>query len=315
VGAVSSPISDLATGPENLNAALGTTEATAPAEATSAETALGGSPMSEVAASANAPAIGQLGAEGGLSTDAQVALAQAGGASAAAAPSAVDSAISGLGSVGSKVGSIASNPLAQLAIPGALLGYNLLKGPAPIPPQANQAIGNAQANLQQLQGEATKNLPLYQQTAATDLNLANSFQISPAQAASIDVWKQNQYNALRQQIANQNPGSPNVETSSEWVQGKNQIDQQALAQQTQMVNQLISTAFQAATAANAAVSTSANVSAQFDSLLMQAAQLQVQQDTNFQNAVGSALQAFGLIAGLGASKLAANSNVPAAAAA
>jgi len=149
-----------------------------------------------------------------------------------------------------------------------------------------------------LQGKAQQNVDLYNTTAATDLNLANNFQISPAQAASIDQWKQGQMNQLYQQIANQ--GNTNPTSSSEFLQGKNQIDQQALAMQVQMVNQLISTAFQASTAANAGVSTATNVTSSIDNLLMQTAQLQVQQDTSFNQAVGSAMQAFGLVAGLNA---------------
>jgi hypothetical protein len=65
---------------------------------------------------------------------------------------------------------------------------------------------------------------------------------------------------------------------------------------------LISTAFQASTAANAATSTAANVTAQYDNIFMEAAQLQVQQDQAFQQALGSALQSFGLIAGLNANR-------------
>jgi hypothetical protein len=294
---VVSPSTELATGPENLNAALGTTPTTPPTEATTAQVATSGSPMSEVAASANSPFVGQLNAEGGLAPDVSSALATAPATPAAPAAPAAESP-----SLLSKAAGIASNPLVQLGVPAAMLGYNLIKGSAPIPPQAQEAVNNAKAQLAPLQNAATQNVPLFNKTAADDLNLANSFQISPAQAAAIATWKQDQLNALRQQIANQNPGSPNIESSSEWIQGKNQIDQQALAMQVQMVNQLISTAFQASSAANAAVSTSANVSAQFDSTLMQAAQLQVQQDTNFQNAVGASLQAFGLIAGLNANR-------------
>jgi hypothetical protein len=185
---------------------------------------------------------------------------------------------------------------AELGLPLRLLGYDLIKGPAPLPSNATAAVNNAQANAAPLEASATKNVPLFNQTAATDLNLANNFQISPAQAASIETWKQNQYNQLYQQIANQ--GNTDPHSSSEWIQGKNQIDQQALTQQTQMVQQLITTAFQAATAANAGVSTAGNITSQVDSTLMQAAQIQVQQDAAFQQSVSAALQSFGLIAAL-----------------
>jgi len=283
---VSSPTQAIAAGDANIAAQLGDLtgtgaggEATAPFD-TGSTAAL---------ASGNSAAANVANTAAGVSPN--VASTLANGASPASS-----------GVLGN-ITSTLSNPLVQLGVPAAFLGYNLLKGPAPIPPQAQQAVTNAQNQLGPLQGLASQNVPLFNQTAANDLNLANNFQISPQQAAALQTWKQDQYNQLIQQIANQQPGVDYRQTS-EWVQGKNQIDQQALGQQVQMINQLISTAFQSASAANAGVSTSANVTAQFDATLMQAAQLQVQQDQNFQNAVGSALQAFGLIAGLNAGKFA-----------
>jgi hypothetical protein len=253
---------------------------------------------SEIAASAEVPGL-QAGVEGGPSSQAIVDAAQAGGASAAAQPGLLSNLSSGLGTVGK----IASNPFAQLAVPAGFLAYNALKGPAPIPPQAQQALANAQNNLLPLEQQAQQNVPLFNKTVAEDLNLANNFQVSPAQAAQLEIYRQNQYNQLKQQIANLNPGGQ-IENSSQWIQGKAQIDQQVLAQQTQMINQLIQTAFSAASASNAATSTSANVAASYDNLFMQAAQLQVQQDQAFQQALASALQSFGLIAGLNAGNFA-----------
>jgi len=185
---------------------------------------------------------------------------------------------------------------AELALPVGFLGYNLLKGPPPLPSQATAAVENAKASIGPLQGQATQNVPLFNQTAAQDLSLANNFQISPAQAASIQIFVQNAQNQLRQQIANQ--GNQNVEATSEWAQGNQQIQQQALSMQVQMVNQLISTAFQAASAANAGVSTAVNATSSLDSTLMQAAQIQVQQDTAFQQSITGALQSFGMLAAL-----------------
>ena len=237
-----------------------------------------------------------LGGATDVGSTAPSAAASIGGASSSgAAPTSIWDALSG---AGGGLGKLASNPLLQLAVPGGMLAYDLMKGPAPIPSAATAATQNAISQLGPLQGKAQQNVDLYNTTAATDLNLANNFQISPAQAASIDQWKQGQMNQLYQQIANQ--GNTNPTSSSEFLQGKNQIDQQALAMQVQMVNQLISTAFQASTAANAGVSTATNVTSSIDNLLMQTAQLQVQQDTSFNQAVGSAMQAFGLVAGLNA---------------
>lgn len=221
------------------------------------------------------------------------------GDTASALANAPASGTSALSSIESGASSFLNNPLTkvgELALPLGFLGYNLLKGPAALPSDAQQAVENAQTQLAPLQGQANQNVPLFNQTAAQDLNLANNFQISPAQAASIDQYKQDQYNQLLQQIANN--GNANPQSSSQWVQGKQQIDQQALAMQVQMVNQLISTAFQSASAANAGVSTATNVTSALDSTLMQAAQLQVQQDAAFQSAIGSALQSFGMLAAL-----------------
>jgi len=251
----------------------------------------GGGLGSEVAASSQVPG---LAAEGQFapSVDAQAASAAAAGANAAAPPSAWDT----LSNAGSTVGKALTSPLAMAAIPGALLAKTLIQGPQPIPPAADAATKNAIAQLAPLQGKAQQNVDLYNKTAAEDLNLANNFQISPAQAASIETWKQGQMNGLLQQIANQ--GITNPTQSSEYLQGKNQIDQQALAMQVQMINQLVSTGFQAASAANAGVSTATNVTSALDNTLMQTAQLQIQMDQQYQQAIGSAMQALGLIAGL-----------------
>lgn len=220
-------------------------------------------------------------------------------APAAAAPTSAAAPAAASPSVSSQIGNVLNSPITkagELALPLGFLGYNMLKGPAPIPPQAQAAETNAINQLGPLQGQASQNVPLFNQTAATDLNLANNFQISPAQAASIDTYKQNSMNQLYQQLANE--GNTDPTKTSQWLQGLNQINQQALTMQVQMVNQLISTAFQSASAANAGVSTSTNVTAQLDSTFMQAAQLQVQNDTAFQQATGQALQAFAMMAAL-----------------
>jgi hypothetical protein len=350
-GGVTSPAAELATGPENINAALGvpstpataagpTTQAFALANQslpTAASNALEFAPQSgsevaassqvpgladvgqfapaqpplasavpnaagsEIAASSEVPALISQGAPSQFapSIGAQAADAAAGGAAAAAPPSFLDT----LGGVAGKAGSIASNPLVQMGLPAAFLGYNLLKGPPGVPAQAQEAINNARATDPALAAKAGANIDLFNQTAANDLNLANNFQISPAQAASINTWVNDRQNELRQQIARQQPGV-DYKNSSQWIEGNNQIQQQALGMQTQMINQLIQTAFTSASAATNAVSTSANVDNQFNQLLMQAAQLQVQQDASFNSAVGAALQSFGLIAGLNASKFA-----------
>ena len=257
---------------------------------------------SEIAASSEVPGLAgdvASGSQFAPSVDNIASNAAAGGANAAASPGILDSLKGGL----STVGSIAGNPLAQLAVPAGFLGYSLLKGPTPIPPQANAALANAGSSLAGLTNQATQNTPLFNNTVAEDLNLANNFQVSPSQAAQLEKSRQDQYNVLLQQIANQNPGG-DPKQSSEWILGKQQIDADILGQQTQMINQLIQTAMSAASAANQSVSTSASITNQYDQLLMQAAQLQTQQDAAFNQSVAAALQSFGLIAGLQGSKIA-----------
>jgi hypothetical protein len=170
-----------------------------------------------------------------------------------------------------------------LALPLGLIGYNALKGPPPLPSQAQAATNNAVAG-------GNTNVPLLNKTAATDLALANNNQISPSQAAQIDIFKKDQYNQLYQQIANE--GNQDPTATSQWVQGKAQIDEQALAQQQAMIDNLVKTAFGAQGAATAATSAT-------DATLMQAAQIQVQQDSDFQRSIASALQSFGMIAAFG----------------
>lgn len=196
-----------------------------------------------------------------------------------AAPTAASSP-SALSTLGSAAKSVITNPAVEMGLPLAFLGYNIAKGPPPLPSAATAAATNA-VNL------GTANVPAFNAAAAQDLSLAQNFQISPSQTAQLDTWKQNQLNQLYQQIASQ--GNANPTATSEWTDGVNQINQQYLAQQTQMINQLVQTAFQAQGASTAATSAT-------DATLMQAAQLQIAQDTAYQQAISSALQSFGMVA-------------------
>ena len=199
------------------------------------------------------------------------------GGAAAAAPAA-----SAGGGLSSTVGNVLNSPItkaAELALPLGFLGYNLLKGPAPLPSAATQAVGNVQG--------ATANVPLLNQTTAEDLSLANNYQVTPGMAASLDTYKQNAYNQLYQQLANE--GITNPTQSSQWVQGKMQIDQQTETLKGQMVQQLVAQAISAQGAATTATSSA-------DNTLLQVAQLQVQQDKAFSDSISAALQSFGMLA-------------------
>lgn len=217
--------------------------------------------------------------------------AAAGAITPAAAPAAAPAASGG--GLGATIGNALNSPItkaAELGLPLGFLAYNAIKGPNPIPGQAQQAVNNASV--------AAGNVPLFNQSAAQDLTLANQYQVTPGMQADLDTQKQNAYNQLYQQLANQ--GISNPSQSSQWIQGKQQIDQQIEVVKGKMVQQLVQQAVSTQGAATSATSAA-------DATLMQAAQLQVQQDQNFQNAISSALQSFGMVAAfqsLGGSKAA-----------
>jgi hypothetical protein len=183
---------------------------------------------------------------------------------------------------------------AELALPLGFLGSTLYKGAPGIPPQAQQAVNNAQAQAAQLSPQATQNVPLFNQTAATDLTNATNNQISPAQAATLAKYVQDQTNQRYQFYASHGVTDPN--SDSRFLGDVAQIKQDALAQQTAMITQLINTAFQSATAANAGLGTAANINSGANNALLQAAQLQAQGDQQYNQAVGDALKSFGLLA-------------------
>lgn len=260
---IASPSTILAGNDANIAADLGgeATAALPDTAPTAAQTAAAGSTPAAAADAAAGEATAPFGSGSTLSPGTNSVLAN------------------GTGMLG-KIGSFLSNPLTQLAVPGGMLAYNLLKGPAPIPPQAQQAVNNA-----------TQNVPMLNNLAATDLARAENNQISPSQAAQLSIQKQDLLNQLYQNIANQ--GVTNPTATSEWVSGKAQIDAQILAQQQQFIDQMISTAFQAQGAVNAA-----------DQTLMDAAKIQTQNDTNFNNALIGAMESFSFIAALNSGKLA-----------
>lgn len=200
-------------------------------------------------------------------------------------------------SLTSQLGGVLNSPwtkAAELALPLGFLGSTLYKGAPGIPPQAQQAVNNAQAQAAQLSPQATQNVPLFNQTAATDLTNATNNQISPAQAATLAKYVQDQTNQRYQFYASHGVTDPN--SDSRFLGDVAQIKQDALAQQTAMITQLINTAFQSATAANAGLGTAANINSGANNALLQAAQLQAQGDQQYNQAVGDALKSFGLLA-------------------
>jgi hypothetical protein len=223
-----------------------------------------------------------------LGAETQLPAAGAGAVSApgaAAAPAAsAGGAAAGGGGLGSTIGAALNSPItkgAELALPLGFLGYNLLKGPPQLPSNAQAAVNNV--------GGLTQNVPQLNQAVQQDLNSVNNFQLNPGQAASVDQFKSDQYNQLYQQLANE--GNVDPTKTSQWLQGKNQIDQQALKMKSDLIQQLFANAIAAEGSAVGATSAA-------NQTLLQAANIQVQQDNAFQTSISEALKSFGLIAAL-----------------
>jgi hypothetical protein len=153
-----------------------------------------------------------------------------------------------------------------------------------------------------LQGAATQNLNQWNQAASQDLTAAQNFQLTPGMAAEVDTYVNNATNALIQQIVGHGGGSGamggDFRNTSEYVQGIQQINQQASVMRQQMVQQLFTNAVSSQAQVNGSVSTDANLNSQLDNTLMTAANLQVQQDQQFNTAVSGALQSFGMLAAI-----------------
>src|SRR5262249_769252 len=149
-----------------------------------------------------------------------------------------------------------------------LLGYTLMRGEGSLPPQARQA--------QSIAGT--------EGAFAQDwLQRAQAGQLSPAQLAQVDIFRQNALNQLRQQYAS--AGRPNYQQDSSYLYGVQQIEQQAVAMQQQFIDSMIKNGLSAAGGATTA--------------LNQVAQMQIQEDRNFQQAIGDAVKAFGYVMGAG----------------
>src|ERR1700677_290174 len=149
-------------------------------------------------------------------------------------------------------------PLASLGY----LGYTVAKGAAPVPQQAQQVQAHS--------------APLHA-LANTDLSLVTNNQLTSSQAASIAQQQAQLTSQWRQVLMNQ--GVTNPEQDSRWPQIQALIDQQMTAATQSMIQTTLQTALGA--------------SGQANSNLLQVAQLQVQQDTNYTNAIGNATKALG----------------------
>lgn len=182
--------------------------------------------------------------------------------------------------IGGKAGGVlnglipSASTLEKAALPAGMLAYNAIKGPPPLTAEG-KALG--------VGGAATQ--PLLD-TEKQQLGIANSGQISAPQQQQITNFVNEQQNELIQQLASQ--GVTNMAGDSRFIQGMQQIREKAIALQQQFIAQ----ALQAGTAAAGAAAGNLN----------SAAQQSLQNDTNFQSALSSAVGSLGNIFGSTPSK-------------
>jgi hypothetical protein len=157
-------------------------------------------------------------------------------------------------------------PLAALG----MLGATMARGPAPLPQAAQQQVA--------LTGPGS---PVYN-VSQKYLTEASTGQLQPGETAQIEQYRQNATNQLYQQLANEGVTDPRGD--SRFVQG-----QQAIEQNAQIMYQGF---------INAAVTNGINALGPTTTALTNAAQLQMEQDQAYRQALASATQAFGVSAAL-----------------
>lgn len=172
---------------------------------------------------------------------------------------------------GSSSGSGGSLGALKYALPLGELGKTLIDGPQKLPSNAQplEAGGSVTGPLQDLEKQS--------------LNAYNSQTLTPGQQAQIDQYTQNAQNALYQQLAGSGVTNPNQD--SRFIQGMQQIQQQAEA----MKQQLLQTDLSAGTGA----------AGQASQNLFGTAELQNKQDEDYQNSIAAAIAAFGQMSGGG----------------
>src|SRR5215831_14190739 len=204
------------------------------------------------------------------------ALTTGGGGSASAAGDIGASSIStgggagaggfNLGGLGKGIEGALGSPWVKYGLPLGVIGAQFLRGPGQLPPQERGAIdlANQQATF-----------------GATQLQLAQQGQILPAQQAQIDQWVQGQKNQLYQLYASR---GIDPHSSTDFAQASAQIDAQALAQRSAIIQTMIQNGLSFETAAS--------------NTLTGAAQQQVSLDNAFNQSMSSALSSFGMMAAL-----------------
>jgi hypothetical protein len=157
-------------------------------------------------------------------------------------------------------------PLAALG----MLGTTMARGPAPLPQAAQQNLA--------VTGPGS---PVYN-VSQKYLTEASTGQLQPGETAQIEQYRQNSTNQLYQQLANEGVTDPR--SDSRFVQGQAAIEQNA---------QIMYQGF-----INAAVTNGINALGPTTTALTNAAQLQMEQDQAYRQALASATQAFGVSAAL-----------------
>lgn len=186
--------------------------------------------------------------------------ADSGAAAAAGAPSAAQA---GGSLIPRTIGGIPTG----MILPGAMLARSLIQGPDPLSPQARAAEAQA------------RGFSGFSQQQLAD---AQAGRLNPAQAAAIQMFRQNAQNALYQQLAAQ---GIDPRTSTQFQAGMQQIEQQAQAMQRQFIDSMFQQAFTAG--------------GQSSNTLLALSQQSMAQDAAFRQAITSALTSIGLAAGGG----------------
>lgn len=173
--------------------------------------------------------------------------------------------------------SVLNNPAARLGIAALPAAASLIRGQPAVP-----------QDIKPLTAGGAVTSPLIA-TETSQLNAANSGTLTAPQAAQVANFKQKAEGQLFQQLANQGVADPRQD--SRFVQGLQEIEQQATAMTENFVQTAFKNGFTAAGAAAPALTTAANA--------------QVAQDNDFQSALNAAMQAFGQAQGLAPQKAAA----------
>ena len=169
-----------------------------------------------------------------------------------------------------------SSGLGKYALPAASLGYTLLKG--------QPAVPSAYGALQPGGAVTAPEIAAEQQL----LSEGTTGTLQPGQAAQVAQYRSQAESQLIQQLANEGVANPTQDTR--YIQGMATIEQNSQIMSQQFITAALSSGLTAAgDAANA---------------LNAAAKAQLTTDNQFQSALNSAMQSFGLVEGLSNIKLA-----------